>query len=179
MKEEKTISLWICPLCGKHCSIKHYDPSNFVNDILILLLRGLGKGKSFNEIDRYSLLDGSDPALLALIRDRVAVVHDFLFEDRSEEQDDLIDDINAALDVDEGFDNLLDAAEALLAEFLESDKEEIPEYTEDGALVIAEHKGADAFEPESELDREIRLEEAAAAEEEGEDINDFEEEIVD
>ncbi len=127
------------------------------------------------------MLAGSDPALLALIRDRVAVIYDFLYENRSEEQDDLIDDINAALDVDEGFDNLIDAAEALLAEFLESDKEEVsgPEYTEEGALATGYHESADVVEPESELDREIRLEEAAAAEEEGEDINDFEEEIID
>ena len=109
----------------------------------------------------------------------MAVIHDFLFENRSEEREDLIDDINAALDVDEGFDNLIDAADALLAKFLESDEEEEsgPEYTEEGALVVASHEGADAVEPESELDEEIRLGEAA--EEEGEDINDFEEEIVD
>ncbi len=171
MKEEKIISLWICPLCGKQCSIKHYDPSNFVNDILILLLRGLGKGKSFKEIDRYSLLDGSDPALLALIRDRVAVIHDFLFEDvEDEEEDALIDDINAALDVEEGFDNLFDAANALLNEFVESDEEEDggPEYTEEGVRAMVE--GAANFESLSELDKELLIGEAEEDEEEGEDI---------
>ena len=121
------------------------------------------------------MLAGSDPALLALIRDRVAVIHDFLFEDRSEEGDDLIDDINAALDVDEGFDNLIDAADALLGQFLESDEEESPEHAEEGALVVGAHEGADYVE--TELDKEIRLGEAA--EEEGEDINNFEEEIID
>ncbi len=171
------MSLWICPLCGKQCSIKHYDPSNFVNDILILLLRGLGKGKGFNEVDRYSLLAGSDPALLALIRDRVAVIHDFLFEDRSEERNDLIDDINAALDVDEGFENLIDATDALLAQFLKSDEEEDsgPEYTEEGALATGYQESADDYESSSELDKEIRLGEATEEEEEGEDINNFEE----
>ena len=173
------MSLWICPLCAKHCSIKHYDPSNFVNDILIILLRGLGKGKSFEEVDRYSLLAGSDPALLDLIRDRVAVIHDFLFEERTEEGEGLIDDINAALDVDEGFDNLIDAADALLGQFLESVEGEDtgPEYTEAGALVVADQVSHDDYESSSELDEEIRLGEAA--EEEGEDINDFEEEVID
>ncbi len=170
-----------CALCGKVNPITRYDPSNFDNDILVVKFRGLGRGKGFEIAEKYSLLDGSDPALLALIRNRVAVIHDFLFENRSEERDDIIDDINAALDVDEGFDSLHDAADALLAKFLESDEEEEsgPEYTAEGALVVAGHEGADAVEAESALDREIRLEEAAAAEEEGEDINDFEEEIID
>ena len=122
------------------------------------------------------MLDGSDPALLALIRDRVAVIHDLLYEDRSEERDDLIDDINAALDVEDGFDNLIDAADALLDQFLESDEEEIPEHTDEGVRAMVDGAGADDFE--SEIDREIRLGEAEEAEE-GEDINDFEEEIID
>ena len=75
------MSLWICPLCGKQNSIKHYDPTDFDNDILIILKRGLGKGKGFEETERYSLLDGSDPELLELISDRVAVLYDLLFED--------------------------------------------------------------------------------------------------
>ncbi len=162
------MSLWICPICGKQCSIKHYDPTDFVKDILILLLRGLGKGKGFEVSERYSLLDGSDPALLALIRDRVAVVHDFLFENRSEEGDDLIDDINAVLDIDEGFDNLIDAAEALLNQVLESDEEEIPEHTDETVLTMVE--GAANFESLSELDKELLIGEAEEDEEEGEDI---------
>jgi len=123
------------------------------------------------------LLDGSDPALLALISDRVAVIHDLLFEDRSEERDDLIDDINAALDVEYGFDNLIDAADALLGQFLESDEEEIPEHTDEAVLAMVE--GAANFESLSELDKEILLGEAA---EEGKDeaeeyITDLAEEI--
>ncbi len=122
------------------------------------------------------MLDGSDPALLALIRDRVAVIHDFLFKNRSEERDDLIDDINAALDLYDVFDNLIDATDALLAKFLESDEEEVPEHAEEDALVVGDQAGA--YDSLSELDKEILLGEAAAAEEEGEDINDFEEEVI-
>ena len=44
-------------------------------------MRGLGKGKSFEEVERYSLLGGSDPELLDLISDRVAVIYNMLYED--------------------------------------------------------------------------------------------------
>ena len=170
------MSLWICPICGKQNSIRHYDPTNFVKDILIILKRGLGKGKSFEEVDRYSLLDGSDPELLDLISDRVAVIYDLLHEERSEEREDLIDDINAVLDpyIDEGFDNLLDAADALLDQFLEYDEEEVPEHTVEGALVVVEEEDADDYESLTELEKELRR-----GEKEGEDINDIEEEIID
>jgi len=86
------LSLWICPLCGKHNSIKHYDPTNFDNDILIILLRGLGKGQGFEEVERYSLLDGSNPELLDLISDRVAVIYDLLYEDVEDDETEDEDD---------------------------------------------------------------------------------------
>ncbi len=154
-----------CPLCGKFNSIALYDPSNFDDDILVVKFRGLGRGKGFEIAEKYSLLDGSDPALLNLISDRVAVVHDFLFEDRSEERDDLIDDINAALDIYDVFDNLHDAADALLDQFLEFDEEEVPEHTDEGVRAMVEGSGTDDFESLSELDKEIRLGEATEDEE--------------
>ncbi len=170
------MSLWICPLCGKQNSIRHYDPTNFVKDILIILKRGLGKGKGFEEVDRYSLLDGSDPELLDLISDRVAVLYDMLYEKVEDDKDDdkLIDDINAVLDVYDVFDNLHDAAEALLNQLLEYDEEEVPEHTEEGALVVVDQEGADDYESLTELEKELRM-----GEEEGEDINDLEEVIID
>lgn len=81
-----SISLFMCPICGKQNSIRHYDPTDFENDILIIVLRGLGKGRGFEEVERYSLLDGSDPALLDLISDRVAVIYDMLYEDVDDEE---------------------------------------------------------------------------------------------
>ncbi len=75
------MSLFICPICGKQCSIRFYDPTGFVVDILIIRKRGLGRGMGFEEVERYSLRDGSDPELLDLISDRVAVVYDMLYED--------------------------------------------------------------------------------------------------
>jgi len=70
-----------CPICGKYSSIGLYDPSNFEDDILIVKFRGLGRGKGFEIADKYSLFDGSDPDLLDLISDRVAVIYDLLYED--------------------------------------------------------------------------------------------------
>ena len=75
------MSLWICPICGKQVSIRHYDPTDFEDDISIILKRGLGQGMGFEVVDRYSLLDGSDPDLLNLISDRIAIIYDLLYED--------------------------------------------------------------------------------------------------
>lgn len=52
---------------------------------MIILKHGLGRGKGFEIVDRYSLLDGSDPELLDLISDRIAVIYDLLYEDVEDE----------------------------------------------------------------------------------------------
>ena len=114
------MSLWICPLCGKHNSIKHYDPTNFDNDILIILLRGLGKGQGFEEVERYSLLDGSNPELLDLISDRVAVIYDLLYEDV--EEDEAEEDYSVDLEDDD--DESLSELEQELRIVEEEDEEE-------------------------------------------------------
>ena len=49
--------------------------------------RGLGHGKGFEVTDRYSLFDGSDPELLDLITERVAVLYDMLYEEEGTEGD--------------------------------------------------------------------------------------------
>ena len=85
------MSEWQCPLCGKHNSIRYYDPTDFVNDILIIKKRSLGHGKGFDITDRYSLLDGSDPELLDLISDRVLIIYDMLYEDEEAEEESPVD----------------------------------------------------------------------------------------
>lgn len=120
------MSLWICPLCGKQCSINLYDPTNFENDILIILKRGLGKGKGFEEVERYSLLDGSDPELLDLISDRVAVIYDLLYEDvKIDESEVDLEDEDEKAEVD--FESLSDLDKEL---FL-FDREEAEDKEED------------------------------------------------
>ena len=82
-----------CPLCGKFNSIGLYDPSNFEDDILIVRYRGLGRGKGFKIVEKYSLLDGRDPELLNLISDRVAILYDMLYEDVDDDEE-VDEDIN-------------------------------------------------------------------------------------
>ena len=78
------------------------------------MLRGLGKGGGFEEVERYSLLDGSDPDLLELISDRVAVVYGLLYEDEAEAEEEDVD-----------FESLSDLdKEILLAEREEVEAEE-------------------------------------------------------
>ena len=74
-------------MCGKQSSIRNYDPSDFDDDIILIVKRGLGHGRGFAVTDRYSLLDGSDPELLDLISDRVAVIYDMLYEDVESDED--------------------------------------------------------------------------------------------
>ncbi len=92
------MSQFICPLCGKFVSVRHYDPSNFEDDILLVQVRGLGRGKGVEITEKYSLLDGDDPELLDLISDRVAVIYDLLYEDvEDDEAEDEEEDDNESL----------------------------------------------------------------------------------
>ena len=118
------MSLWICPTCGKQNSILHYDPTNFVDDIIIIRLRGLGKGKGFDEIERYSLLDGSDPELLDLISDRVAVIYDML-QAEPDEADHSVDHEDEEEEDEVDFESLSELDKQIfLAEQEEEDEEE-------------------------------------------------------
>jgi len=86
LKGEFIISQWQCPLCGKIVSVSRYDPSNFEDDILLVQVRGLGRGKGFELAEKYSLLDGDNPELLDLISNRVAVIYDMLYEDVEDDE---------------------------------------------------------------------------------------------
>ena len=50
--------------------------------------RGLGKGKGFEVIREYSLLNnGGDPELLDKITDRVAQIYDMLYEEEPDNEE--------------------------------------------------------------------------------------------
>jgi len=92
------MSQFICPLCGKYVSVRYYDPSNFEDDILLVQVQGLGRGKGVEIVEKYSLLDGSDPDLLDLISDRIAVLYDLLYEDEEDEEaEEYINDLDEEL----------------------------------------------------------------------------------
>ncbi len=46
----------MCPVCGRNCSLSHFDPSGFDVDIMTQEIRGLGKGKGFATSGRSSIL---------------------------------------------------------------------------------------------------------------------------
>jgi len=48
---------------------------------MLVQVRGLGKGKGVEIVERYSLIEGGNPELLDLISDRVAVLYDMLYEE--------------------------------------------------------------------------------------------------
>ena len=75
------MSQFICPLCGKFVSVGRYDPSDFEEDILLVVVRGLGHGKGVEVVERYSMLQGENPELLDLISNRIAIIYDLLYED--------------------------------------------------------------------------------------------------
>jgi len=75
------MSQWICPLCGKFVSVRHYDPSDFEDDIMLVQVRGLGHGKGVEVVAKYSLLDGENPELVDMISDRIAIIYDLLYEE--------------------------------------------------------------------------------------------------
>ena len=80
-------------MCGKFASVRYFDPSDFEDDILLIQVRGLGRGKGVEIVEKYSLLDGGNPELLDLISDRVAVLYDLLYEDVEDEEEEH-EDIN-------------------------------------------------------------------------------------
>jgi hypothetical protein len=71
------MSMFLCPLCGKQVSQALYDPSDYEKDVIAITKRSLGRGKGFEEIERYSLLETDSPVLDKLA-DRVALLADLL-----------------------------------------------------------------------------------------------------
>ena len=113
------MSMFLCPLCGLQVSLARYDPSGYVNDVIGIEKVSLGRGRGFEEVDRYSLLDTDLPAL-RLLKIRVSEIHDFLFdgqEDRADalelEMEEILAKINNASNTD--YEILDEAVDFLLA----------------------------------------------------------------
>ena len=117
------MSQLICPICGKFNSVRFYDPSNFEEDIQLVQVRGLGRGKGVEITEKYSLLDGSDPELLDLISDRVAIIYKLLYEDV--EEDEAEEEYSVDLENEEDDESLSELdREILLAEREEEEDED-------------------------------------------------------
>ena len=68
-----------CPLCGRSVSIRKFDPTNFVDDVIGIRFVGLGYGLGFGVADKGSILDSGDPVLY-LIADRVLEISRFFLD---------------------------------------------------------------------------------------------------
>ncbi|GAH42748.1 unnamed protein product [marine sediment metagenome] len=122
------MSQLICPLCGKFVSVRYYEPEDFEDDIKRVQVRGKGRGKGTEREWTVSVFDDGDDPLFFKLRDRISKLY-FLFfddEDMSDEEEELLDDINTALKLyyEYPFDNLIGAALALLAQFRDHEEEE-------------------------------------------------------
>lgn len=65
-----------CPVCGKHSSIRTYDPEGFVDEVDLVSFTGLGRGRGFSKEVVASIED--DPELKERLLNRVREVERFL-----------------------------------------------------------------------------------------------------
>ncbi|MBA7703685.1 hypothetical protein ES703_112477 [subsurface metagenome] len=146
----------ICGLCGRFFSVKHYDPDKFEDDIKRVQVRGKGRGKGTKREWTKSIFEDENDPIFIKIRDRISTLHSLFFddEDRSDKQEELLDDVNAALMpyYNHAFENFDDAVKALLVQFLDYEEEE-----DDESSDVSYHEEND--QPMSELDRLIQSEE--------------------
>jgi len=70
------MSMFNCPVCGKQNSIRFYHPETFDNDVTIFHKVGKGRGKGFEKILGFSLVEF--PELRETLGNRVLRVSAFL-----------------------------------------------------------------------------------------------------
>ena len=61
-----------CPLCGKMSSMEFYNPNHFADDIYVVTVRGLGRGRGFEVTARESIfspLNRIDPHINRTLED--------------------------------------------------------------------------------------------------------------
>jgi hypothetical protein len=56
------LSMLVCPLCGRLCSVRHFDPNGFEDDIFIQQVKGLGQGKGFRTTEVRSVFESDRSA---------------------------------------------------------------------------------------------------------------------
>lgn len=168
---------FICPLCGKFNSIRKYDPSDYVIDILAVATKGEGRGGGTSVVDKKSIFSLGMEDLAEIISDRIFDLCSLFFEaedeeerKKEEEQEELVDELLQDINVEicrqhpKGFNTLFEASAALLRvhrrhkvdeEDEEDDKEE--DYIEDGEMYdpAADSQREEDYSEMSELDREL------------------------
>lgn len=67
----------VCPLCGRRVNMERFDPTGYDLDISAVEVTGLGRGRGFKEVGKYSILDPGNPTV-ELIKDRVLALAQML-----------------------------------------------------------------------------------------------------
>ncbi len=103
-----------CPLCGKQTPEKSFHPETFVNDIRVVDVVGLGRGRGFaNSDERSALANGDCWEVVQRIADRSLEMVGFLYEEGWLGQNDVIGAV--------GVGDVLDKLTGEIAEALEED----------------------------------------------------------
>ena len=104
------MSLFLCPVCGKQCSIRYYHPESFDDDVEVFHNVGLGRGKGLKKIGGYSI--GDFPELKKQIGNRAKRVSEFLNPESKEElkikdiEKQLIEEVQKRIRVEEELEEL-------------------------------------------------------------------------
>ena len=86
-----------CPLCGKMSSVERYNPKYFADDIFILELKGLGRGRGFEVTNSSSIfsqtnrMDSIIDRALGDLRDRTLDILNMLDEQGIISESELVD----------------------------------------------------------------------------------------
>jgi hypothetical protein len=51
------LSMLACPLCGRLCCLRHFDPTGFEDDIFTVKTHGLGRGRGFKTGAAHSVFE--------------------------------------------------------------------------------------------------------------------------
>lgn len=72
------LSFLVCPLCGKMTSLNRFDPTELDLEIYVQNVRGLGRGRGFEVVDRRSAL--GEQSIIEPVKDRLLDLAFMLYE---------------------------------------------------------------------------------------------------
>ena len=60
----------VCPLCGKHSPLGNFHPEKMDDDIYLVSVRGLGRGRGFAVAETRSAIEDDESEILSSIVNR-------------------------------------------------------------------------------------------------------------
>ena len=82
-----------CPLCGRRVNLAGFDSSDYDLDICCVEVKGLGRGRVFEETSRYSIVYPGN-ATVELLNDRILELVNMLLENGCLEQHEILKSLN-------------------------------------------------------------------------------------